>query len=71
MTDRRKARKVNDAVKQIQGFQKRSGASGRRRIPWQLEIPAWQLAMEGAGAFAVAFVSGLGLGVLYQVVTSA
>ncbi len=70
MTDSGKARKVSAAVEQIRGFQERSGEPPRRRTPWRLDVPVWQLAVEGVAAFVIAFVSGLGLGVLYQVMAN-
>jgi hypothetical protein len=57
-------------LEQIRGFQQRGEElpePPRRR--WQLDVPIWQLALEGVGIFAIAFVSGLGLGVMYQVFT--
>lgn len=66
-----KQHKVNDAMRVIQGYQSRQGGAGRSGHRWRLEVPPWQLALEGLAAFAIAFVSGLGLGVFYQVLLGA
>ena len=33
-----------------------------------LDIPLWQLAIEGVSAFAIAFICGKGLGIFFQVI---
>jgi hypothetical protein len=62
--------RVNDAISSIHKYQKRAGTAGIRKR-WQLGIPVWQLAVEGVIAFAIAFICGLGGGVLFQVFSAA
>jgi hypothetical protein len=57
--------RIKSALDTIKGYQRRA-ASGAR-VRWRLEIPAWRLGLEGLAAFLVAFVSGKGLGILYQI----
>lgn len=52
------------ALDQIKSFQKRT------RRQWRLDVPVWQLALEGLVAFLLAFVTGLGLAVLYSFFTN-
>lgn len=66
-------RNVQQAMRMIENFQSRQqdpAAAAPRR--WTLGVENnWQLALEGTVVFGIAFVSGLGLGVLYDVIIGA
>jgi hypothetical protein len=58
----RRRREFDAVMDQIRTYQRRSGP-GR----FSLTVPVWRLALEGAFLYGLAFMSGLGLAVLYQV----
>ena len=63
MTDeKRHQRELKAALKQIQEIQARAS----RR--WRLDVPLTKLAVQGLGFFGLAFLVGLGLGVLFNFV---
>ena len=62
--DARRQREIKAAMKQIKTFH-----GGRKASRWRLDVPVWRLALEGLTVFFLAFMSGLGLAVLYQVFT--
>ncbi len=62
--DLRHQRELEATLRQIRTFQKRASEN------WRLEIPLWRLAVEGLATFVLAFMTGLGLAVLYQVFTT-
>ena len=68
MPSKDKDHRVMTAIRMIKGYQTRVSTAGPGGRCWQLQIPIWQLALEGVAVFGIAFVSGLGLGVLYHVI---
>jgi hypothetical protein len=57
---RRREREMKAALERIRAFNEKPVAG------WRLEIPVWKLAVEGIALFLLAFLMGLGLGVLYR-----
>lgn len=56
----RHKRELDAALKQIKEIKKRAERS------WRLDVPLGKLAVQGIGIFALAFLVGLGLGVLWK-----
>ncbi len=62
--DKRHQRELQATLKQIRKFHK-------DKVPrWRLDISLGRLAIEGIGVFLVGILVGLGLYVLYELVTS-
>ncbi len=54
---------VKAALDQIKSFQKRASRK------WTLDIPVWRLTIEGLFVFFIAFLVGLGLAVIFELLT--
>lgn len=54
-------RELQAALEQIRSIRARAETN------WRLDIPVWKLSIEGLGAFLVAFMTGLGMGVIFRV----
>ncbi len=59
--------KVKATLGNIKNFQKKIKAHSAN-TNLMLDIPLWQLGIEGAITFIIAFVCGKGLGIFYQVI---
>ncbi|MBN1257381.1 MAG: hypothetical protein JXA52_06710, partial [Planctomycetes bacterium] len=68
MPPERKHQKIRSAMESINQFKQQTEAPppSPERARWRLDIPLWQLALEGMAAFIIAFVCGQGLGVFIQ-----
>ena len=64
--------KMQDAIKNIQQYQKKNNLGGFKfgSGDWQLNVPVIRLALEGVAIFGVAFMCGKGIGVFYEVMVS-
>ncbi|GEM_PF-3090279 len=65
MSPKQDMRDIQSALRTIRDYHRRQAPQGR----WRLDDPVWKLALQGMAVFAVAFVCGLGAGVLYEVLT--
>ncbi len=59
----RHQREMQATLEQIRSFGDRASKE------WRLDIPVWKLSVEGIGMFLVAFMTGLGMGVIFRVLT--
>ena len=58
----RHQREMKAALNQIKRFQTKASKE------WRIGVPIWKLSCEGLAVFSLAFMTGLGLAVLYQLV---
>ncbi len=56
----RREREIKSTLEQINSFK------GKPKSKWRLDVPVWQIAVEGICIFIMAFLFGNGLAVLYR-----
>lgn len=64
MTDeeKRREREMKATLEQIKSFNK------KKYDGWRLDIPVWKLTVEGVSLFGLAFLTGFGFAVLWEII---
>lgn len=58
---------VQDALERIKAFKSQTTP---RADGWKLDVSVWRMVGEGGATFALAFLVGLGIGILYNIITT-
>lgn len=58
----RREREMRSTLAQIRSFNQ------KRYAGWRLDVPVWKLALEGLCLFGLAFLTGFGFAVLFEII---